>query len=371
MVKRIVKTHLIKGLLLAIVALGATTPLKAQNAFKGLEHLFTTPKNYVVSHTDEVIKVDGNLQEAAWKKAEWTTNFVDIEGALKPLPQFDTQVKMLWNDSTLFVAAKMQEPQIWAAQKHHDDLIFHDNDFEIFVNPVNNTTEYFEIEVNAINKIFDLFLPKAYRAGGDALISWDVADLKSAVTIDGTLNNPKDKDKSWTVEMAIPLKAIRMGFNAKGPKEGDIWRINFSRVEWDTEIVGNKNVKLTDANGKALSEHNWVWSPQGIIAMHAPERWGYLQFTRKENTVFKLPYAELQKQYLWLIYYRQKEFLSKNKKYANTLEELQIDANPTINGLSNQLEMQTGGKHFTAAVKANGQNTIEINDEGFISLPNQ
>lgn len=360
-----------KRCLLIALALSTSTHIRAQTAFKGLEHLFTTPKSYVITHTNEVIKVDGKLQEGAWQKAEWTTNFVDIEGSLKPLPQFGTQVKMMWNDSTLFVAAKLEEPQIWAAQTHHDDLIFHDNDFEIFVNPVNNTNEYFEIEVNAINKIFDLFLPKAYRAGGDALISWDVAGLKSAVIIDGTLNTPHDKDKGWTVEMAIPLKAIKMGFGTKIPQEGDIWRINFSRVEWDTKIVGNKNIKLTDAEGKPLPEHNWVWSPQGIIAMHAPERWGYLQFTRKDKAVFTMPYAELQKQYLWLIYYRQKEQLANVKSYAASLNELQIDANPSIDGISNQLEMQVLGNHFIATVKAAGKKAIQINDEGLISEPNQ
>ena len=26
-------------------------------------------------------------------------------------------------------------------------------------------------------------------------------------------------------------------------------------------------------------EDNWVWSPQGEIAMHLPERWGFLQFS--------------------------------------------------------------------------------------------
>ena len=29
----------------------------------------------------------------------------------------------------------------------------------------------------------------------------------------------------------------------------------------------------------AKAEDNWVWSPQGAVAMHLPERWGIVQFS--------------------------------------------------------------------------------------------
>lgn len=352
--------------ILAFLLIADCSNLMAQTSFAGLEHLFTTPKNYVVQHTDQQLKMDGNLQESDWQKAAWTTDFVDIEGSLKPLPALQTRVKMLWNDSTLFIAAELQEPQIWATQTHHDDIIFKDNDFEIFIDPDNNAHQYFEIEINAINKIFDLFLPKPYRNGGDALIGWDVEGLKSGVEVIGTLNNPKDKDKGWTVEMAIPLSSLRMGFPFKMPEEGTQWRINFSRVEWDTKAEGNKNSKLKDASGKDLPEHNWVWSPQGVINMHYPERFGYLQFTRKPDAVFTLSFSEKQKKYLWLIYYRQKQYQQKNGKYAQTLAELNIERGAKIGERENRLEMNASAKQFTATIKAENSPTISINDEGLI-----
>lgn len=343
-----------------------SSKLMAQTSFKGLEQLFTTPKNYVVQHTDQVFNINGNLSEDAWKNAPWTSDFVDIEGNLKPLPTLQTRVKMLWNDSTLFIAAELQEPQIWATQTHHDDIIYKDNDFEIFINPNNSTHQYFEIEINAINKIFDLFLPKPYRNGGDALIGWNAEGLKSGVEIVGTLNNPKDKDKGWTVEMAVPLKSLRIGFPFHVPEEGTLWRINFSRVEWDTKVVGNKNIKLKDASGKDLPEHNWVWSPQGVINMHYPERWGYLQFSRKSDAVFTMPFSEKQKKYLWLIYYRQKQYLGKTGKYAQTLTALGVDPKAKIGERENTLEMDASSKQFTATIKAEGSAAISINDEGLI-----
>lgn len=354
--------------IVAFLLIAESSELKAQTGFAGLEHLFSIPKNYVVQHTDQVLKIDGDLQESDWQKAAWTSGFADIEGNKKPLPTYQTQVKMLWNDSTLFIAAKLQEPQVWATQTHHDDIIYKDNDFEIFIDPDNNTHQYFEIEVNAINKIFDLFLPKPYRNGGDALIGWDVDGLKSGIKIDGTLNNPKDVDKSWTVEMAIPLRSLRMGFPIKVPEEGTLWRINFSRVEWDTKVAGNKNVKLTDASGKNLPERNWVWSPQGVINMHYPERWGYLQFSRKSDAVFIMPFSEKQKQYLWLVYYRQKQYQQKNGKYATTLEELKLERRVKIGERENVLQMEASAKQFTATVAAEGSAAIRINDEGLIEI---
>ena len=340
--------------------------LRAQNSLKAFDELFTTPKNYVVKHTNQVLKVDGVLEEEDWQKAAWTTDFVDIEGTKKPLPFYKTQVKMLWSDSTLYIAAQLQEPQIWATQLNHDDIIFKDNDFEIFIDPDGNGHDYFEIEINALNKIFDLFIAKPYRNGGNALFSWNVPGLKSVVKIDGTINDANDVDKCWTIEMAIPLKTLYKGHPFKIPREGDLWRLNFSRVQWDTKISNGKNVKLKDAAGRELPERNWVWSPQGLINMHYPERWGYLQFTRKEGTEFNLPYQEYQKKCLWLVYYRQKQYKAQFGKYATTLKALGVHADQTILGKANQLKMQSTAVQFMASISVNAGKEIFINDEGLI-----
>jgi hypothetical protein len=356
---------------LAAATLIYTTTASAQTELIGLENLFTNPKSYVVHHTDERISIDGKLQETAWQNAEWTSDFADIEGDKKPLPKLITRAKMLWNDSTLFIAAQIQEPKLWATQTHHDDVIFLDNDFEVFINPDNSTHRYFEIEINNINKTFDLFLPKPYRNGGDALVSWDVPGLKTAVTLQGTLNNPADKDEGWTVEMAIPLKSLSMGYYTKTPDEGALWRINFSRVEWDTEVINEKYSKLKDKNGHNLAENNWVWSPQGVIDMHFPERWGYLLFTRKNDRQFILPYAEQQKKYLWLVYYREKMFFDQHQKYAKALAELGFEADFVIDNKANKLILEATDHQFRVFVSTAGMDQITINDEGLIQITKQ
>ncbi len=343
-------------------AIGFSTPLLL--AQEG--PLFPTPLHYVIQHTSENIKIDGNLTEEAWQKALWTATFVDIEGARKPLPDYKTQVKMLWSNTHLYIAARLEEPHIWAKQLNHDDIIFKDNDFEVFIDPHGKGHNYFELEINALNKVFDLFMAKPYRAGGDALISWNIKGLQSAISIDGTLNQADDIDRSWTIEMAIPLKALYIGHPFRPPVEGSLWRINFSRVQWNTDIQKGQYVKRKDKQGKDLPEHNWVWSPQGLINMHCPERWGYLLFTKKENTTFKLPYQELQKQYLWLVYERQQQYRKKTGRYAPTLKALDITAQQNIEGKLNQLLLEANSNQFTTSISMAGGKVIRLNQEGLI-----
>lgn len=344
-------------------------PVHAQDLFRGLESLFTPPKGYVVPHTTQALTLDGNLAESDWQQAPWTTDFVDIEGAGKPLPTLRTRAKLLWNDSTLFIAAALQEPQLWATQTHHDDVIFKDNDFEIFINPANNPHQYFEIEFNQLNQTFELFLPKPYRNGGDALVSWDAAGLRAGISLAGTLNHPQDTDQGWTLEMAIPLKSLRIGYPWRAPTEGTLWRLNFSRVEWDTEVANGQINKPKDAAGKDLPEHNWVWSPQGVVDMHYPERWGYLQFTRRAGTAFRLPYAEAQKRYLWLVYYRQQQHRAQAGRYAATLAELGLPARVAVENRPNQLLMEATASQFSVTIAAAGSPAIHLNHEGLIDYP--
>lgn len=327
-----------------------------------------TPLHYTAVFASKAPVIDGNIDDEMWNKSVWSTSFIDIEGSKKTVPKLNTRMKMMWNDTYLFIAAELEETDLWATLHKHDQVVFHDNDFEIFIDPDNNTHQYFEIEVNALNTIFDLFLSKPYRNNGSALIGWNVAGLRSAVKMKGTLNNPKDKDQGWTVEMAIPFKALSTGDDVNVPVKGDLWRINFSRVEWDMDVVNGKYVKRLGPHGKSLPEHNWVWSPQGLINMHYPERWGYLQFTGEDSLPgFSIPYSELQRRYLWLIYYKQKEFLGKNKKYAANLTNLGFtDSEVWIAGRLNKIEMEVTSAQFTATISDLERKEIKINDEGLV-----
>jgi hypothetical protein len=227
-----------------------------------------SPKQYVCYKSDEPLTIDGKINEPAWVKAEWTDYFLDIEGSVKPVPRFKTRAKMLWDENYLYVAAEIQDPDILANVKDRDSVIFRDNDFEVFIDPDGNTHNYAEFEMNALNTVWDLLLEKPYRDTKNAAINnWDYHGLKSGVSIDGTINNPADKDNKWTVEIAFPWSAFKEIADVNIPPENnDQWRINFSRVEWKTEVVDGKYKKqINPATGNSYPEDNWVWSPQGVV----------------------------------------------------------------------------------------------------------
>src|SRR5437868_6811003 len=167
------------------------------------------PKGYVCRRAATPPTIDGKLDDPAWAAAAWTDPFVDIEADKKPKPRYRTRAKMLWDDEALYIAAELEEPHVWATLTKHDSVIFHDPDFEVFLDPDGDNHLYGELELNALNTTWDLLLTKPYRDGGHAINAWEITGLRTAVHVDGTLNDARDKDKGWSVEIAWPWKGVK------------------------------------------------------------------------------------------------------------------------------------------------------------------
>ncbi len=324
------------------------------------------PRGYVCYRTESAPTIDGRIDDAVWQAAPWSEDFVDIEGDKRPKPRFRTRMKMLWDEKALYIAAELEEPHIWGTITERDSVIFEDPDFEVFIDPDGDNQLYAELEVNAKNTVWDLLLTKPYRAKGRAINGWDIVGLKTGVAINGTINDPSDVDKSWTVEIAWPLKSLSEISNAAiPPKDGDQWRINFSRVEWDTAVQAGKYVKIKDGE-KYRPEHNWVWSPQGVIDMHRPHRWGYVQFSTQAQ--FPAPFirdpARGIQELLNDIYERQREYHDTNKVYAKTLKDLGVVDTPL--GMPTIVVGARGFEASLVAPKAAGGKLWTIDSENRI-----
>jgi Carbohydrate family 9 binding domain-like len=306
------------------------------------------PRGYVCYRASTPVAVDGKLDDAAWQAAPWTEDFVDIEGDLKPPPRFRTRLKMLWDDTYFYVGAELQEPHVWGTLTQHDAVIFRDNDFEVFIDPDGDNHNYAEFEINALNTGWDLLLSKPYRDGGVADDGWEIPGLKTAVYVDGTVNNPGDTDRGWSVEIAFPWEVLgKLSAQAAPPHDGDQWRVNFSRVEWQHQVTDGKYHRIFDRR-----EDNWVWSPQGVIDMHRPERWGYVQFSAAApGTVpFRPDPAGPAKHLLHRIYYAEHAFHKEQGRYAPTLVELGL-AGLTHESLLGPLQIKAEADHFQASVE--------------------
>lgn len=268
--------------------------------FYGMVSAQTLPKTYVANKLVESITIDGRADEADWENARWTDNFIDIEG--EKTPKYHTRMKMAWNDVYLYFYVEIEEPNVWGTLKQRDTVIFYNNDFEIFLDPDGDTHNYMEFEINVLNTVWDLWLTKPYRNGAEVINGWDIQGLKTAVSINGTLNDPTDVDKGWNVEVAMPWKALLEASKKKEIPANEFWRINFSRVNWNFELIDGHYSRKKDENGKYLREYNWVWSPQGVINMHEPEHWGYVYFSdslSNEEIGFEIPKDDHLKWYLY------------------------------------------------------------------------
>ncbi len=283
-----------------------------------------SPRGYVCHEIRVPISVDGRLDEAVWRAVPWTDDFQDIQGDPLPKPRFRSRAKMLWDSTYFYIAAELEEPDVWATLTKRDTVIYYDNDFEVFIDPNGDNHEYYEFEMNAHNTVWDLFLPMPYKDLGKPDEAWDIEGLKTGVHVRGTLNNPADRDSAWTVEIAMPWKALGEYAHCPAPPHaGDQWRVNFSRVEWKIRVFDGRYEKI-----KGIPEDNWVWSPQGVINMHCPERWGYVQFAgpRAGSVAFVPDPSWPAREFLHRIYYRQKELHDGKEAYAFTLEELGLSA---------------------------------------------
>ena len=316
-------------------------------------NMLTQPYGYVACHTTQTPVVDGLLDEADWQAAPWTEPFCDISGEGHPVPRYKTQAKMLWDDDNLYVAAKMEEPNVWGILHQRDTIIYHDPDFEVFIDPDDDGHNYFEMETNVLGTVFDLFLEQPYRTPhrGFVTFAFDLPGLKVATHVDGTLNNPNDTDEGWTVEIAIPRKAIAAEWD-NYLTAGNYLRLGMSRVEWQTKVDTDGTIqRLRDADDKLLPEDNWTWGPTGMVAMHMPERWGYVYLSDKAPgtaDAFQYPASYATEHLLWAMFYEQEACHNESGKYLNSLTDFPLADGDIPTGTSLKVEATDGAYEITA-----------------------
>ena len=197
------------------------------------------------------------------------------------------------------------------------------------------------------------------------IIGWDIHGLESAVKVYGKINDPSADNEKWTVELKIPWFSLRECAPEEcwpsklAPDNGEVWRLNFSRVEYDVDVIENKYVKRRDDSGKDLPEHNWVWAPTGIIDIHMPEMWGYLVFTDKGEE-YPLPLEDDRaKLVLRKLYYREHAFACKNGRFTDDVKMLLGELADTWD-----VKAYITPSLFEGVLEANGK-TYHIRQDGF------
>lgn len=243
--------------------------------------------------------IDGTLISEAWNDAVKSDNFVDMATGQPGL--LETKTAVLWDDRNLYIGFWVQEPFPTAHQTERDSLIFRENDVEVFID---GGDCYYELELNALNTIYEVFFiwrdsyekfdqeefnvhkRKAYSFGGDfdrtaehfwdgnhprktrwAFTDFDLPGLKTAVAIQGTLNDNSHRSEGWTCEISIPWQSLTLLANGRSlpPKSGDVWNLFLGRFQ--KIAIGEK-------------EHQAAWcvTPHGRYDTHMPEKFTPVRF---------------------------------------------------------------------------------------------
>jgi hypothetical protein len=252
---------------------------------------------YKAKYTPHRPVIDGKLDELLWKNAARSAPFRDLVHGTKT--HHDTRAAVRWDEEYLYVAYWIEEPDVKATLTKRDAPIYQDNDVELFIAAEDG---YYEFEINAHGTIYEVlfFWEEAFQRKGYAAVpefnrndslarpfngvgfknhprgrrigfwNWDYPGLQKAVYVDGTLNDSTDKDKGWTVELALPWNGL--GILARGdgrslpPKPGDSWRMDFSR--------------FNTYKGSEEDSGGWAWSPHGVWDSHVPECFTYVEWVR-------------------------------------------------------------------------------------------
>ena len=212
---------------------------------------------YVCYRTRSPMTIDGRMDETAWGKAAPISLVQTDTGEPS---RYETVARMLWDDTYLYVGFHCIDPDIWGTIMHRDGHIFDEEVVEIFLDADSDSISYVEIEVSPLNVLLDLYVLKR----GDAwrmLFDWDSEGLLHAVSVDGKVNEREVEDRSWTVEMAIPLADIVTAPHIP-PTHGDAWRVNLYRID----------------RAKDRDEYS-AWSPTGFLNYHVTQRFGKLIFS--------------------------------------------------------------------------------------------
>jgi hypothetical protein len=180
----------------------AAAPLA--NAQQTAAHPTTVPVAHA-ARSSARLSIDGKLDEAAWATARPITQFTQSrpdEGKASSLP---TEVRFLFDDEALYVAAKLGEPQgragIRAPLARRDQLLASNGDNGAF-NSL--TTDKLVVALDPYHNHLDEVLFEINPAGvrGDQLngdASWDPVWEAAAVM----------NDDGWTAEMRIPYSQLR------------------------------------------------------------------------------------------------------------------------------------------------------------------
>jgi hypothetical protein len=213
----------------------------------------TTLKRILAKRTTASIKIDGNLDDAAWKDASIATDLVEWRPDFgKPEAQTNkTIIYFLYDNTSVYVGGYCHERTKDSISR---ELIGRDkvgiNDFVgIIIDTYNDKINAVGFYVTPYGEQYDA----KYSGNGNEDDSWNsVWDSEAKIHEDG-----------WSFEMRIPYSALRFA-----NRENQTWGVNITRRRQKTGQQYMWNPVDPKVNGFVNQEGEWT----GIEKIQAPVR---------------------------------------------------------------------------------------------------
>ena len=157
--------------------------------------------------------------------------------------------RFLWDGKDLYVAITAQDRDIGSSLSGRDARLWEEDVLELFIKPLESSLVYYEFEFSPTNQIFDAYWVKRGTPLDEAT-PWN-SQLRVAVALDGTLNQPEDDDRGWTVELALPLADLHHAGNSV-PQQGEAWKAAVCRYDYDQRWerpLNTATAPVTDKGG--------------------------------------------------------------------------------------------------------------------------
>ncbi len=162
-----------------------------------------------VAWSPEPVEIDGRLDEPVWSRAAAypLATPADRPGPAGATPHEGGTVRFAWDATHFYAAFDLVDRDVVQEcdtdQAHH----YRTGDVaELFLKPV-HATHYWELYVTPNGRRTSFFFPSRGRLGLPSGFEYDCG-LRVAAQVAGTLNDPRDEDRGWTAEMAVPLQDL-------------------------------------------------------------------------------------------------------------------------------------------------------------------
>lgn len=179
--------------------------------FLKIGNVYSQTKDIYINRISDFPVVDGILDDKIWENVEVADSFIQYQPYNGKKPTFETEVKIVYSDESIFIAAKMYDlssDSIFSLLTQRDDL---------------GQTDYFGVYFDPFNQgiISYGFFVTAAGVQTDIKLNIDTEDSNWDAVWKSDF---KINEDSWTVEIQIPYSALRF------PSENEqIWSVNFYR----------------------------------------------------------------------------------------------------------------------------------------------